>query len=386
MSWDSIVGQLHTIQVLRTAVGNRRLGHAYLLSGADGAGKVALAIEFAKTINCEKRTTEACGLCPRCRRFATLQHPNLRLVFPLPAGKNEKYGDDPFARLPDEEVALIHQEIAELAANPYHHLLVPRANAIKINSVREIRKESSLAMFENGKRVFIIIEAERLGDESGNALLKTLEEPQEDTLLILTTSHPDRLLPTIVSRCQQLRLDPLTDEQVIEALVRRELIAREDAVVIAKLANGNYGRAIELKGSRLTEYRTEITGFLRAILSGPRIELLAEIDRIATEYEKPRMEEFLLLMQSWLHDAMLLEEGVLLQADVMDGETLQKFLARCPHPDYPRVFDVVNRSISLINKNVYIPLILINLALDLRALLDPSEGSRQSVVAGTSEI
>src|SRR5690349_10336405 len=98
-SWDAIIGQARIKQVLRSAVSSNRLAHAYLFSGPEGTGKSAMAIELAKVMNCEKGGPDSCGRCPSCLKMQTLQHPNLHLVFPLPVGKNEKYGDDPYAKL-----------------------------------------------------------------------------------------------------------------------------------------------------------------------------------------------------------------------------------------------------------------------------------------------
>ena len=102
-------------------------------------------------------------------------YPNLRLIFALPVGKGEKVGDSPMAKLAEDEAAAVLEQIALKAADPYHVIGVPRATTIKINSIRELRKESSLSSFMAGKRVFLIIDAENLNDEASNAILKTLE-------------------------------------------------------------------------------------------------------------------------------------------------------------------------------------------------------------------
>ena len=383
MTWDTIIGQHRVKRILRSSLENNRLAHAYLFSGVEGLGKSAMAIELAKTLNCEKGTIDACGKCRSCTKFITLQHPNVHVVFPLPAGKNEKYGDDPIAKLPDDDVTLIQEEIREKAVHPYHQIVIPKANSIKINSVREIRKESSMSIFEKGKRVFIILDVEQLTDEAANALLKTLEEPHEDTLLILTASQPDSLLPTIVSRCQHIRFDPVAEDDIRTALVEREGSGEQDAALIAKLANGSYGRALELSGAAFQERRAEAIALLRTFLYGSRTEILTEINRIDSEYEKVEIEELLLLLQSWLHEAMLVREGTLQQPEVMDGETLEKFTAHHPDVDYTLVFGTIGNAISLLNKNVYIPLILINLALELRVhIASPSEKQRSAGQVG----
>jgi DNA polymerase-3 subunit delta' len=287
-------------------------------------------------------------------------------VFPLPVGKNEKHGDAPLAKLPDDEIATIHEELRLKALNPYRHITLPRATGIKINSVRELRKESSLTLFGKGKRVFIIMNAEELNDEASNALLKILEEPHANTMLILTTPQPDKLLPTIISRCQHIRFDLLSEQEIQQALQEREGLSQQESVLISRLANGSYSRALEFNGTQLAERRAEAVEFLRIILYKSKQELLAEIERVVSEYERNEIGEFLSLLQSWLRSALLIREGSPQFLDAADDDTLKKFSAHHATIEYATLFDRMERAISLIDKNVYIPLVLINLSLDLR--------------------
>ena len=123
MSWDSIIGQLRVKQILRSSIESRRLPHAYLFTGPDGVGKDAVAVELAKVLNCERRESVACDTCASCQRFVTLQHPNLNLIFALPVGKGEKYGDPPLAKLSNEEMAEIQEQLKLKSKNLYHDIL-----------------------------------------------------------------------------------------------------------------------------------------------------------------------------------------------------------------------------------------------------------------------
>ena len=115
MSWDSVVGQRQVKDLLASTIRRNRLAHAYVFSGPQGVGKDAAAIELAKVLNCENRKggTDACDACPGCVKCGLLQHPNLRLVFALPAGKGEKAGDAPMAKLSEEEVAAVQDQLGE---------------------------------------------------------------------------------------------------------------------------------------------------------------------------------------------------------------------------------------------------------------------------------
>ncbi|HEY6192514.1 MAG TPA: DNA polymerase III subunit [Bacteroidota bacterium] len=371
MSWDSIIGQERAKTILAGMLGSGRVAHAYLFSGPDGAGQDPVAIEFARALLCERGGNEACGECRSCAKTRELRHPNLALVFALPAGRNEKEGDGPLSKLSDAEIGMVREQQRLKAENPYHTISVPRSNAIKINSVREIRKGASLAGFEPGRKVFIILEAEDLSENSANALLKTLEEPPGETVLLLTTSAQDLLLPTLVSRCQQIRLAPLTVGQIAEALERRAGIPREDALVIARLSNGSYGRALDRIHSDLPERRKEAIDYLRAALLPSREEIGRSIDGITHRYQKQEMEEFLVLLEDWLRDAMVLKEGSAPEGPPEERESLRKFVGRYKAMDVASALAAVDRAVSLVGKNVYIPLVLLNLALELRESIVP---------------
>jgi len=383
MAWKSVIGQERVKDFLISSLRQNRLAQAYLFSGPGGVGKDALAIELAKALNCNNGALEACGTCSNCVKFQSLQHPNLHLIFSLPVGKYEVSGDPPLEKLTDEQISAIKEQLAAKAQNLYHDIVVPKANAIKVNSIREIRRTSSLRSFGNGKSVFVIMDADQLNDESSNALLKTLEEPHENNLLILTTARPDYLLPTIVSRCQQVRFDILRNEEIQDALVRREQLDASRAAIIAQLANGSYTRALELISTSLLELRDEGVNFLRSALHRTRENLLQTVDNIAIGSERSEIEQFLYLLQSWLRDTVASREGSGRVINIDDLEALKKFVDHYSEIDDAAVARSIQRAISLLNKNVYIPLILLNLGIELRKLILPksSESNRTATTA-----
>jgi len=371
MAWKSIVAQSRVKTLLTGMLASKRVAHAYLFSGPEGSGQDPAAIEFAKALLCERSGTEACGECRNCVRVEILQHPNLTLVFSLPAGRNEKLGDLPLSKLSDADIALVQEQVRLKGLNPYHNVSIPKANTIKINSVRLIRKESSLAGFETGRRIFIILNAEEMAEDASNALLKTLEEPPENTILILTTSVPDRLLRTIVSRCQHVRLAPLSAGEIQAALEEREKVVPEEAAAVAKLSGGSYAKALQRLHSDLKERSREAVDFLRTALGASREEIGNSIERIASAHEKQDIGELLLLLQDWLRDAMLLKEGGATEPE--DGDSLRRLVGRYTRIDLPGAIAAVDRAVLLVDRNAYIPLVLLNLALALQESINPSE-------------
>ncbi len=367
MGWDDVLNQDRAKRMLAKSLAGGRLAHAYLFSGPEGVGKYALALELAKTLNCERSRERACNECRSCSQAAALQHPDIHLVFALPVGRNEKYGDPPLEKLSEDDITAIREEIARKAGNPYYRIAVPRATTIKVNSIRDLRRESSLSVHGGGKKMFIILDAEAMNDEASNALLKTLEEPNEHVVIVLTTSRPERLLPTIVSRCQHLRLEPLDDEIIRSALVRSG-IDDARASEAARMSDGSYARALQIAGGEPQGRREEAIEFLRTMLVRSRGSLVQDIDRLASELDRPSLTEVLLLMQHWLREAMRMNEGLPNSMGDEELEGLKKFTTYYPRLDYVGALTLIDRTISLLQKNVYIPLVLLDLAVRMKKL------------------
>jgi len=335
----------------------------------------AMAMALAAVVLCEKADGDACGVCRNCLMVANLQHPDLFLTFPLPVGRGEGADDDPLAKLSADDLTAVRREVAEKAANPYHLISVPRANQIKVNSIRQMRRQASLGSFGTGRRIFVIFRAEKMTTEASNALLKTLEEPTPGTLIVLTSDEPEALLPTVLSRCQHVRFDPLEEREITEALRSRRGVDGPRALLVGRLAGGSYTNALRLLDADLGGMRDQGVDLLRTFLhKGPK-EVLDAIGK-AAELPKPEMEEMLLLLQAWLRDALLLGAGGEVEVNIDDTGTIGKFVRRYPSFDYRTAVDAIDAAVSDLYKNVYIHLILHTLGADLRRAAMNTAGSR----------
>ncbi len=371
MAWSNVIGQDKVKQILINAILKEKIPNAYLFYGPEGVGKDAMAIEFAKALNCERNKTEACDKCKTCKAISEFSHPNVKLIFKLPVGKNETKEDLPLDKLDESEIKIIQEQVKLKAQNPYHKITIPRANNIKINSIREIKMEVSRSMFIPGWRVIIVSEADAMTEQAANAFLKTLEEPALKTVIILTTSNKDKLLPTIISRCQLVKFSYLSDDEIAKALVERYELSEARAKLIARLANGSFGKAIELLDVAVKDRRIKPIDFLATIASGRIVKLLIEIEKIVTDYERGEIENFLRIILTWLRDALMLKVGVeekIINVDMI--ERLKKFVQNYGKLDYQRAISLVERAISQVERNVQLNLILINLSIELSELMN----------------
>lgn len=363
--WHRVIGQQRVKNILLSALRTKRLPHAYLFIGNEGVGKDATALELVRVLHCEKKAEEACNVCSSCVKMNSLQHPDVKLITALPVGKGEKSDDAPMEKLSATEVQVVQEQYKLKSENPYHRIAIPKATVIKINSIREVRRQSAMSSLYRGKKIFILSNADEMGDEASNTLLKTLEEPPGDTLLILTTARPELLLQTIISRCQTVRFDPLTEDDIRVALIERESVERNQATLVARLANGSYVRALELLQADVGELRQDVVSFIRSALANSVVSLTEHIEKLAASKDRECIVRFLTLMLMWFRDAfVLLQGGEIINLD--QQEDLKKFTSKFADADLRKVMEAVEHSISLIYKNGYIPLVLLQLAVRLR--------------------
>lgn len=370
MSWDRIIGQRRAKLTIRAALASGKIPHAWIFTGSEGIGKDAVAIEVAKVLRCENPGANAapCDVCRGCVSTAALQNANVKFVFALPSGKGEDgRADAPTLKLSDAEITLVQEQISLKAADPYHNISIPRAQQIKISSVREIKRDITFVATESGWRIVIISEAHMMGEEAANAFLKTLEEPSPRTLLILTTSHRERLLPTILSRCQEIRFSLLSDVEIAEALMARNGIDATNAQLLAKLAEGSYGRAVELTSSDINQVRYDVIAFLRAALKRSPTAVHAEIERLTSVNDRVHLERTLSLLALWFRDCFVLrvsdrEESVVNQDQLKD---IRSFNTNFAGASMEKLLWSVEEGIRGIRGNAQIPLVFTVLSMRL---------------------
>jgi DNA polymerase-3 subunit delta' len=376
MIWPAVIGQERVKRQLIEAIQGGRLPHAYLFFGSEGVGKDAMAIELAKVLHCEHVTTSACGSCDSCLKALSLQHPDIKFVCALPRGKSENSSDPPLEKLTEQEIRVIQQQFKLKGENPYLRLAIPKANIIKINSIREIRRESTLTTFDQRRRMVIISRAEEMGEEAANMLLKTLEEPTGNTMFILTTSLPEALLSTIRSRCQAVRFDLLTPEQIEEALKARGLAESSQAQLVSWLALGSFTRALDLLDEDLAKERGEVLVFVKNVLTRNFPKLMVHLEELMRSRDRDDLVRFLTLVSIWFRDALVLREGgSIISVDQKDE--LIRFVRKFPDANLAQLLGEVERAISLLQRNVYIVLVLVQLSIQMKRNILPASQERE---------
>ncbi|MBI2430082.1 MAG: hypothetical protein HYV29_15045 [Ignavibacteriales bacterium] len=365
-NWDTVIGQERVKKILQTAIRHNRVAHAYLFWGNDGVGTESVALEFARTLLCEKQSAVSCGECSGCKKMAHLQHPNLKLIFPLPGGDADKPDDD---SLENDVVDEVRRQISEKARNAYFHIEIPKAKFIRIKSIREIKKESSMSSAEAGKKVFVIFDADAMNDAAANSLLKILEEPLDDVHFLLTTSRKDALKQTIISRCQLVQCSMLTDDEIAAGLITREGQDETQARFVARLAGGSYTRALELLKDDLRTYRSDVVTFLRSALSASPAKIFDDHDEYISGKKRSEAENLLLMLHVWMRDAIVLREGSDAIFNIDQRGDLKSFVDKFSRSDLESCLSAVERALELLRRNVYLPLVMLSVTVNLRRIL-----------------
>ncbi|MBW1997962.1 MAG: DNA polymerase III subunit delta' [Deltaproteobacteria bacterium] len=283
--FSQILGQEKAIGFLRRVMGRDRTPHAYLFVGIPGIGKRTTARAFARFINCLAPVGEdACGKCIPCRQFVDGNFPDI-------------------------------QEIE------------PEGQTIKIEQIRELNRAFGYKPVSGGYRVTIIQKAEKMTEEAANAFLKSLEEPPERNIIILGVAEPLDLLPTIVSRCQQVSFRPIPPEMIAKWLVEKKGVEEEQALVLGRLSEGSLGKALEMtEGDYLTKRQDDILKITN--LHGvPRVKALETALDFARREDKrgeggdryARISQLFTTWKTWYRDLLLLGvgggEGLLFNVD-----------------------------------------------------------------------
>lgn len=377
MSWTQLLGHEREKNILQRAILENRIAHAYCFQGIEGIGKESLAIQFAKTVNCENpiksgKNIDSCNACKSCKSFDKLSHNNLDLIFPLPAPKGTKKDDnDPYSGMTNSQMSLITEELKKKANDNFYKINLDGAKQIKIASIRNIKKKLALSSNIKGHRFVIVFDSEKMTGESANAFLKTLEEPHEKVTIILVTSRHDLMLQTILSRCQQLTISPIPQDILIKYLVDYHNFEKADATIAAVISQGSVLKALDSVSEETRKKRDDIVNILRSALTKRNYaqKLIPQIKNIVKENEKTELPDYLKYLILWLkdsYDMRFIDNNNLINPDNKDS--LKKFSTFYNTEKTPEVIELIEESIYSIKGNVDVELTLVRLFLKIREI------------------
>jgi DNA polymerase-3 subunit delta' len=282
MKFSALIGNERIKRLLQSAVSDGRIGQGLIFAGERGVGKHQFALALAQAINCENPLAgDACGACATCKKFTAREFTDVKTIEP----------DGQF---------------------------------IKIEQTREMLREAYFMPYEGRRRVYIMDEAERLKEQAANSILKTLEEPPDTSLLILVTARPYSLLETIRSRCQMVNFAPLATNELeayLQANYKRPL---EETKLLARLARGSIGRALEIDLGVYKEKRNTMMELIEALTVKPDpVKLMTAAEYLGRKLDKAEFENHLDLLLILLEDVFHLRLGKSLES-ITNADILQR--------------------------------------------------------------
>ena len=263
--FKDVVGHKNIIKYIQNAVTADAVSHAYILNGERGSGKKLLANLFAMSLQCENRDEDgdACGKCRSCRQAAGGNQPDI--------------------------IRIMHE----------------KPNTIGVGDIRtQVNDDIMIRPYSSYYKIYIVDEAEKMTVQAQNALLKTMEEPPSYAVIILITTNQEEFLPTILSRCVQLKLKPLKDFTVKSYLTEHLDIPEKEAEICAAFARGNLGKAIHLASS--DEFKELFQKVMNIVKNVRSMDIAVLLDCIREIKEMNfDIEEVLDLMQLWYRDVLM---------------------------------------------------------------------------------
>jgi len=290
MKFEQVIGQSEVKEKLIRAYHDNRVSHSYLFYGNPGVGKLALAIAFAQYVSCENKTeSDSCGVCPSCRKYEKLIHPDLHFVFPVVSQKDKKPISDAFieqwrVRVLDDPYFSYHDWLFSLESEN-------KQGSIYKDESSEILRKLNLKTYESDYKFMIIWLPERMNSTSANKLLKILEEPPAKTVFILVSDNREDVLPTITSRTQPVKILGIDDDNLRRIIIEQYQLDDHVAEDIVNISNGSLIEARkQILSNEETEYNFgKFTELMRVCYSRKvrdAINLTDELAKISREKQK----------------------------------------------------------------------------------------------------
>ncbi len=328
MNWD-MIGHEWAVQLLSEHIAQKRLRHAYLIAGPRGVGRRTLALRLTQALNClaPPEPGQPCRACRSCQQIERMQYPDLLVV------QAEQEG-----------------------------------GTLKVDQVREMQRSLSLHPYEGRYRVALLLRFEEAHVSAMNALLKTLEEPASQVVLLLTAESAERLLPTIVSRCETLRLRPLPLEQVSRGLQEGWGAPEDQARLLAHISGGRPGFALQLyfEPERLQQRQAWLSDLLH-LLTSSRRERFDYIEPLAKE--RSVLRSALIVWLSFWRDILIKICGAGAPIANLDyQQEIERLAQQLNRSSALHILGAVENALTLVDQNVNPRLIGEVLTLDLPKL------------------
>ena len=287
MLFKDVVGQEAIKIQLVQSVTRDRISHAQLFYGKEGLGKFPLALAYAQFILCQnKNDYDSCGICPSCLKSKNLSHPDITFSFPVQILDGKKTSD---IFIKEWREMMLENSYSTESDWYKKNGNEKKKGIIGVDESKNILKKLSLKSFEGGYKIHVIWLAENMNDSAANKLLKIIEEPPKNTLIILLVGEIESILQTIISRTQRVNLQNILEEEIKNSLIEKKNISSSKASEIASYVNGNYSYALEQTENHSDENFDLFVSWMRLCFKKDipgAIAFTTEIQKLGKEKQK----------------------------------------------------------------------------------------------------
>jgi DNA polymerase-3 subunit delta' len=376
--FDIVKGQPKAWSILARAHAVSKVASTYLLLGPEGAGAWSLVLEFAALLNCEspremsadEGTRRPCGECHACHSIFSLNFEGFQPVVPISTHKNL-----------EEAVDLTNETLESKRSEPFRLLDRTRPLNIPIELAREVKRRLSMRAGQGVTRVVLFYHMDDMQWSSADALLKMIEEPPPDTVIVMTAVRPEDIPPTILSRAQKIRLLPLPESMVVEYLISKHECTETMARLATRVSQRSLGRAIAaLPSADGEETNPRGVGLMlfKSLMTESSVELAARMGDLLNFNDRGAAQGLIVLWQSLLRDcayyANASDESELVNVDF--ASEIRQFAA--PLGDskvVQKMVEATKITLADLELNVHIQPALVAMALKLKAALETGGGN-----------
>jgi DNA polymerase-3 subunit delta' len=363
MESSNLIADKDIVRFLSDAANRQSIPHAMLFWGNEGTGKLAVAMAFAQFLLClDPQGDRSCGNCNECRKSAKLIHPDIHFIFPTVGAKVKSSDLYPQWRKLFLEYPYFNISQWLEAINAEN-----RQGNINASDCNNIIQQLSLKSFEGKYKILILWMAEYLGTQ-GNRLLKIIEEPPENTVIILIAENRDLILPTILSRCQQIYFKPFDDDRIVKYLVTELSLTPDKAAIIAKQSGGNWNMALHLAGGQYSNPVSGLSVWIKTVHKNRPSEIVSWVEQMARE-KKDDQKHFLMYILQFLRKVVMKKYTGTSSTEILEEQMLNYLAPRLSLEDLEVLIEKMNDYITAIQRNAHVKILWMDASMTMKRAL-----------------
>lgn len=384
MQFKSIIGQKKLIDKLIIGYNENRLAHTQVFIGNEGYGALPVVIAFAQYINCtNKQNGDSCGTCPSCVKFQKYAHPDLYFFYPTTTTPNITSKPSSIQLIDKWRSYILSCNGYATQKGWYNHLGVGnKQGMIRVADASDIINSTNLKAYESGFKIVIIWMADKMNLETSNKLLKTLEEPPNRTIILLTSDNYDSLLPTVRSRAQLFKVSKIKDEEIKDRLID-DGHSNEEASIIALQSSGNWNLAQELIDdySATQENFMNFRTWLRLCFQPKDLKELFAFNQRLAKLGREKQKSFLTYGLSVVHNSVLQNnsDNSIIKKVGEELDFTKKFAPFINSANRNSIYEELNKAIYHIERNANANILFTDLSLKIIDLLSLGKNKLKGV-------